>query len=191
MAVCVPAEQLTSIRQVEHDYHDLIRLFNSTFFANHNTRLVRGGDEPVYLPAGDKCSYHQIIFARGYYTSALHEIAHWCIAGPERQLKEDWGYWYIPDGRTARQQQKFELVEVRPQAIEWALSVAAGLKFNVSADNLNGVAGDRQAFKAKIYSELVHYLKHGFPQRAQQFINVLQKFYGTGEQLTLDRFVLD
>ncbi|GAM69307.1 transporting ATPase [Vibrio sp. JCM 19236] len=26
----------------------------------------------------------------------MHEIAHWCVAGPKRRLLEDFGYWYEP-----------------------------------------------------------------------------------------------
>ncbi len=59
--------------QKRHAYQDLIMLFNDCF-ADYNTRLVKGADESVYLPASELCSYHQIIFAHGYFSSALHEI---------------------------------------------------------------------------------------------------------------------
>lgn len=160
-----------------HHYQDLIDIFHRTFSRQFNTRLVRGEDEPIYLPASDDVSYHQIIFAHGYFTSALHEIAHWCIAGPERQLKEDWGYWYIPDGRTAKQQQRFELVEIKPQAVEWAFCLACGIRFNESADNLSGVETDRLAFRAKVYQQLQWYFVNGFPSKAQQFIDALLNHY--------------
>ena len=58
-----------------HKYQDLINLFNTRFAHSHNTRLVKGGDEPLYSPVSDDCQYHQIIFAHGYYASALHEVA--------------------------------------------------------------------------------------------------------------------
>ncbi|WP_459782603.1 elongation factor P hydroxylase, partial [Photobacterium sp. R1] len=93
-----------------HDYNDLITLFNRTFLTRFNTELVLGGDEPIYLPADTEHPHHRIVFARGYFASALHEIAHWCIAGPERRLKEDYGYWYLPDGRDTEQQAVFEQV---------------------------------------------------------------------------------
>ena len=101
-----------------HQYQDLITLFNACFNQSHNTRLVKGGDEPIYTPANDDCEYHQIIFARGYYASAFHEISHWCQAGEARRLLEDYGYWYKPDGRNEQEQKEFEQVEVIPQAIE-------------------------------------------------------------------------
>ncbi len=87
---------------MNHEYQDLIAIFNDTFLETFNTKLELGGDEPIYLPADQEHPHHRIIFARGFYASALHEIAHWCVAGPERRLLEDFGYWYEPDGRTAR-----------------------------------------------------------------------------------------
>ena len=77
-----------------HQYQDIIKIFNDTFFASFNTKLELGGDEPIYLPADAGTPHHRIIFARGFYASALHEIAHWCVAGPKRRLLEDFGYWY-------------------------------------------------------------------------------------------------
>ena len=173
---------------MQHQYQDLIQLFDSTFFDSFNTRLIKGGDEPLYLPVNADCEYHQIIFARGFYASALHEIAHWCIAGEKRRLKGDFGYWYIPDGRNEKQQQKFEQVEVCPQAVEWAFNVAANKPFNVSADNLEGVPVDRHAFQAKVYKQVLVYLSKGFPVRAQQFIEVLADFYGCQLPLNAEMF---
>lgn len=82
---------------MNHDYNHLISVFNQTFMPSHNTELLLGGDEPIYLPASEEHRHHRIIFARGFYASALHEVAHWCIAGPQRRLLEDYGYWYHPD----------------------------------------------------------------------------------------------
>ena len=81
---------------MQHDYRDLIRIFNSLFRESHGTVLVKGGDEPVYLPACDRFPHHRLVFAHGYFASALHESAHWCIAGAQRRLLEDFGYWYLP-----------------------------------------------------------------------------------------------
>ncbi|ALS97708.1 elongation factor P hydroxylase [Lacimicrobium alkaliphilum] len=164
---------------VTHHYQDLIRLFDGQFAASHNTRLIKGDDEPVYLPADAAIPYHRIIFAHGFYASALHEIAHWCLAGPRRRLLEDYGYWYCPDGRNAEQQAEFEQVEIKPQAIEWAFCIASGKEFKVSTDNLNGVEPDRAAFTARVQAQALSYLESGFPERARQFIQALQRFYAT------------
>lgn len=174
---------------ISHQYQDLILLFEHTFFQTFNTKLVKGDDEPLYLPASNACAHHRIIFAHGYFASALHEISHWCIAGPERRLKEDFGYWYLPDGRNEQQQAKFEHVEIKPQAVEWALSVACQKPFNVSVDNLQGTAEpDRAAFQAKVLQQVAHYLTTGFPQQAQTFIETLATHYGTPLPLTLAMF---
>lgn len=158
-------------------YTDLINIFDETFYSSTNTRLEKGADEPVYLPVDEQCEYNRIIFAHGYYASALHEIAHWCIAGNQRRKLQDYGYWYCPDGRNQTQQQEFEQVEVKPQAIEWAFCLATGHKFNVSTDNLNGFQADTQAFTAKVTSQLKCYQQNGFPERAQHFIDALCYFY--------------
>jgi elongation factor P hydroxylase len=169
-------------------YQDLIQIFNDTFSSSANTRLIKGDDEPLYSPASDACDYHQIIFAHGFYASALHEISHWCVAGKARRLLEDFGYWYMPDGRDAEQQKTFERVEIKPQAIEWAFCVAAGKKFNVSADNLNGAAGDTITFKENVFQQVQQYLHHGFPVRAQAFIDVLANFYNVSLPLNITQF---
>ncbi|QPG07149.1 elongation factor P hydroxylase [Salinimonas marina] len=157
----------------------LIRVFNSSFYERFNTRLVRGTDEPVYLPADTDCDYHRIVFAHGFFSSALHEVAHWCVAGQQRRLLEDYGYWYCPDGRNAQQQAAFEQVEIKPQAIEWAFTLAAGRKFRVSTDNLDGAEPDREGFSRAVEQQLLCFLQSGFPARAGLFIEALQHRFGT------------
>ncbi|WP_281268920.1 elongation factor P hydroxylase [Alteromonas aestuariivivens] len=157
----------------------LIRLFDRLFSDTYHTRLVRGEEEPVYLPAKDGFGHHRIVFAHGYFASALHEIAHWCIAGEARRQLEDYGYWYCPDGRDACQQAEFEKVEVKPQAIEWAFTLAAGRSFRVSTDNLNGAEPDRDAFTNAVQQQLLSYLENGFPSRAAQFIQALHQQFNT------------
>ncbi|WP_404418648.1 elongation factor P hydroxylase [Marinospirillum sp.] len=138
----------------EHEYQEgekLIQLFAELFYDRYQTRLVRGGEEPLYLPASMTGDDHQIIFARGYFTSALHELAHWCVAGEKRRELEDFGYWYLPDGRSAAQQRAFEKVEVRPQAFEQCFTLASGRKFHISADNLSGEPGDTRNFERQVH----------------------------------------
>jgi len=171
-----------------HNIQDLITLFSRAFNPMYNTQLVIGNDEPLYLPASKECSYHQIIFAHGYFASALHEVAHWCVAGKERRLLEDFGYWYEPDGRNQHQQQLFESVEVKPQAIEWAFCLAANKNFSVSVDNLNGCESNTEAFTQRVLKQVESYINNGFPKRAQQFINVLADFYQTSASLSLVQF---
>lgn len=174
---------------MQHNYQDLITIFNQTFSQKYNTRLIKGGDEPLYSPASEVCNYHQIIFAHGYFSSALHEIAHWCLAGSERRLLEDFGYWYMPDGRNEVQQKEFETVEIKPQAIEWAFCLAANKIFNVSADNLNGAEADTTAFRHIVAQQALRYSNEGYPPRAQQFITALADFYQTALPFNESRFI--
>ena len=161
-----------------HHYQDLIRLFNTCFESTHNTQLVCGDDEPIYLPADELRPYHAIVFAHGFFSSALHEIAHWLIAGEERRQQVDYGYWYVPDGRNAEQQAQFQQVEVKPQAMEWILSTAAGFQFQFSIDNLNGEETDSEPFKRAVEQQVDVYKQCGLPARAEAFRRVLCDFYG-------------
>lgn len=173
---------------IQHNNSDIIDIFNNCFYLSHNTKLIKGGDEPIYIPANSEIPYHSIYFAHGYYSSALHEIAHWLIAGEKRRLLEDFGYWYAPDGRSEVQQREFEKVEVKPQAIEWILADAAGFRYFASSDNLSGKPGDTQPFKNNVYQQVLHYIKHGLPERAEKLRQALAVFYGTPLQLSSKRF---
>jgi elongation factor P hydroxylase len=164
---------------MNHNPDDLIMLFNDLFRESCRTILVRGGDEPEYLPASEPEGLARVVFARGFYASALHEISHWCIAGEHRRTLYDYGYWYCPDGRTREQQQAFERVEIKPQAIEWLFSLAAGSKFHISVDNLAGDgAADEAGFRHNVNNQVATYLQLGLPVRAQQFFDTLAHFYG-------------
>lgn len=168
---------------MKHHPNDLIMLFNDLFRESCRTVLVRGGDEPEYLPAGSADQPAQVIFAHGYYASALHEVSHWCIAGEHRRTLPDYGYWYCPDGRSPEQQALFEQVEVKPQAIEWLFSVAAGFRFHISIDNLSGGgAADGDGFRRKVRAQADRYLATGLPKRADEFFNTLMIFYGTADR---------
>ncbi len=162
-----------------HQYQDLIALFNQCFEVEYNTQLVKGGDEPIYLPADESRPYHAIFFARGFFSSALHECAHWLIAGEKRRLQVDFGYWYIPDGRSSEEQTLFQHAEVKPQALEWILSRAAGYPFRLSIDNLSGEESDPHAFIQAVYSQVKAYCEQGLSVRAKKFRDALCLFYGT------------
>jgi elongation factor P hydroxylase len=169
---------------VTHRLEDIIALFDGLFRETLATCLVRGGDEPLYRPADAECPWHRVVFARGFYASALHEIAHWCIAGARRRQLEDYGYWYLPDGRDADQQRDFEAVEVAPQALEWLFAQACGRVFHVSIDNLAGeVAVDRDAFRARVEARAERYEREGLPRRAEAFRIALAAFYREGQSL--------
>jgi elongation factor P hydroxylase len=165
----------------------IIALFDQLFLGSHNTRLISGAEEPVYLPAdmpdnkqsqqnqAGGTAYHRLCFRQDYLSSALHEIAHWCLAGTQRLLLEDFGYWYQPDGRSAEQQQVFEAVEVRPQALEWMFSVACGQRFQPSADNLSGGQSQPSGeFSQAVMEQAKSWCEVGtMPSRAEQFLAAL------------------
>ena len=176
---------------MKHDSQDLIKLFAKCFAASYNTRLVGGAPEPEYLPADAQEPMHRIFFTLDYYRSALHEIAHWCVAGPARRELPDFGYWYAPDGRTAQQQAAFEQVEVKPQALEWLFCAAAGHGFRVSLDNLSGEATDAGPFKQRVVNQVQAYLSQGMPERAACFIDALLNHYRPAQQLDPGAFSLE
>lgn len=165
---------------MNHSPNELITLFDDLFREKYRTILVRGGEEPEYLPANTEHGLAQIVFAHGYYASALHEISHWCIAGEYRRTLHDYGYWYCPDGRTPEQQRAFEQVEIKPQALEWLFSIAAGTRFHISVDNLSGNgAADEQQFRDNVRAQAWRYLTEGLPTRAGMLLDALKAHYGT------------
>lgn len=186
-----PGENAEVCPVMTHDYNDLIRLFNGLFEETEGTILLRGDNEPIYLPRDDSSPHDRVIFAHGYFSSALHEISHWCIAGKERRRLVDFGYWYRPDGRDAEEQRQFEQVEVRPQALEWLFSEAAGIRFHVSLDNLNGAeSGNEQVFKQAVLQQVHSYLTKGLPPRGAQFLDALLGFYRRRDRFGPAKFEL-
>ncbi len=167
----------------------LIQHFNY-WFAHHQVTLVRGDHEPEYFPAQNG-QPARIVFAHGYFASALHEISHWCIAGAKRRTLADLGYWYAPDGRDATQQALFEQVEIKPQSLEWLFTQTCQRKFQVSLDNLNGDAGSGGYFKRNVYAHVMDLLSgHApIPIDAQHFLYCLLQAIRPQQPLTQDEFL--
>lgn len=155
----------------------LISLFN-TLFVQQNVQLVRGDCEPEYFPA-DATSPARIEFAHGFFASALHEISHWCVAGHKRRKLSDFGYWYAVDGRSQAEQQAFEQVEIKPQALECLFTLACQRPFQVSQDNLfaNFDTSD-SSFANDVYSQAQHYIAEpqALPSDAQTLLAALLSF---------------
>lgn len=168
----------------------LISVFHAVFFEPFNTQLIAHGQEPLYSPATPS-QPAKIIFSHDYFASALHEVAHWCVAGAERRKLEDYGYWYAPDGRSEDQQKEFERVEVRPQALEWIFSVAAGQPFRVSADNLAQGLGPSRAFKQAICEQAQVFCREGLPPRPAMFVKALEQAFGQSHTLNPTHYVID
>lgn len=154
----------------------IVAVFHDKFLASHHTELVPGASEPLYLPASPG-SLHRICSREDYPASALHEVAHWCLAGASRRQLPDFGYWYAGDGRDQRQQRAFQQVEVKPQALEWAFSRAVGLRFQVSIDNLDGEPLDSFGFQLAVWQQARHYWQRGLPERAERFARALARAF--------------
>ncbi|MDO8863896.1 elongation factor P hydroxylase [Haliea sp. E1-2-M8] len=172
----------------------LQRVFDACFAGSENTLLCGGAGEPLYAPATNPGDPHRLWYREDFFASALHEVAHWCIAGPARRLLPDFGYWYAPEGRNADQQAAFESVEVAPQALEWCFAIACGYRFQVSTDNLaaeRGTPADHSAFKAAVCREARRRARQGLPPRARQFHAALQAEFGLATRLTPELFTPD
>lgn len=160
----------------------LERVFERCFLRDYNTRLLGGAPEPVYLPARREGQANRLCYRADYFASALHETAHWCIAGRARRRLEDFGYWYTGDDRGTHGQHAFESVEDKPQALEWLFSLACGWRFLVSVDNLdpvNGALPDATSFRRRILSRALYWQRIGLPPRADVFYHALCREFGT------------
>lgn len=172
----------------------LCELFDGLFGVSENTVLRGGADEPLFVPAAEGVPA-TIYFRDDYAASAMHEVAHWCIAGRERREQRDYGYWYEPDGRSAEQQRLFVAVEARPQALEWCFAQACGLPFRLSLDNLDAPpSDDERAILADAVSNEARRLRaEGLPPRALRFLRALADRFKPGfetEDLIFDATAL-
>jgi len=155
-------------------------IFEGLFSARHRVKLAGGFDEPYYL-APRRESWGEIRFRNDYLSSCLHEIGHWLVAGADRRRMDDYGYWYEPDGRDAEQQKRFYRAEIKPQAMEWALSDLCGIPFRLSRDNLgqgdDAADGDYAAFAAAVLKQKREWMERGFPARAGSFLRALEALH--------------
>jgi len=162
----------------------LEQVFAECFLEEFNTRLKGGAAEPLYQPAREPGECHRLFYREDYFASAMHEIAHWCIAGHQRRELVDFGYWYAPDGRNASQQRAFEAVEYRPQAMEWHFARACAYRFRISLDNLDGNEADvldTGAFKARVVEQANRWRTLGLPERAARFVVALRREFAVSD----------
>lgn len=145
----------------------IIDIFSAAFFSRYRTLLKGGGSEPTYAPAcyGEPAV---ITFREDFAASALHEVAHWCIAGAHRRSLPDYGYWYEAE-RDECSEARFMAAEASPQALEWIFSMAAARPFRISADNPHAPEDARNRLRGRVQSEARHWLARGLPQRAMTF----------------------
>ena len=159
----------------------LAQLFDSTFAAGYLVHMRGAAVEPLYLPATAE-QPAQLVYSHDYPSSVLHEAAHWCLAGKRRRLEVDFGFTYVPSAaRTVQDQLAFEAAEVRTQAIEWRLSLAAGVAFHLSVDSIER---DREQLLGAVSAEVQRRLCEGWPIRVQRFALVLADALGGVAQPT-------
>ena len=164
--------------------NEIIRVFNSVFSVSEGTVLSGGAAEPLYEP-GDPAT---ISFRAAFERSALHEVAHWCVAGRYRRQLLDYGYWYRADGRDCSRQTAFYAVETHPQAIEQLFCDALDLPFKVSVDNLSVALDDPLLthFADAVSAQAAAFTLNGLPQRAAVFRDALcdRRGYAQGNHAT-------
>jgi elongation factor P hydroxylase len=156
---------------------ELAGVFNRLFQAGYRTQMRGGADEPLYLPA-TATAPALVIYTRDYAASALHEAAHWCIAGPRRRQLVDYGYAYVPPPRSPAQQQRFFHHELRVQALERIFAEAANLQFRVSLDDPHTNTVAAEEFAGAVAAEAARLQARGLPVRAAWFHGELVRRFG-------------
>ena len=166
------------VARVTVDADAIGALFNRCF-ASFDLAMVGGFEEPEYLPHGHPAlacaGKAEIRFTRDYAASALHEAAHWCLAGRERRKRVDYGYDYIAPPRCAVAKARFFELEARVQAIESLFTEAIGMTFRASLDDLTSTSLDLATFQARIDIDRASLSTQGLPPRARRFQRALLK----------------
>lgn len=148
--------------------------FNRSLGRRHGVRLVGGATEPLYVP--DQDGWSIIRYTRDYAASALHELAHWCIAGLERRRRVDYGYWYAAPPRSAADQTAFVTVELPVQALESVLASACGVEFRVSVDDPRVPVEQADAFARDVTEYAATRTHRTMSARAMRLVAVLKAF---------------
>jgi len=146
--------------------------FNRLFGVSRGVCMVGGGAEPLYEPA---CGAQpaRIVYTIDYPASALHEAAHWCIAGATRRRLRDYGYSYAPGPRTPASRAAFFASECDVQAVEALLAEACGVRFVVSADDFAASDAELAAFERSVRAAIEQRRARGLPARAARFREAL------------------
>ena len=163
-------------------------MFNKAFGEKYRTVIKGAADEPLYRPASRDGGLHTIYYREDFPSSALHEIAHWCIAGRHRRTLDDYGYWY-EGARDNKAQLSFEHFEARPQALEWILSVAGNVDFRVSCDNFDVAEANLNAFRRQVKLQVLELLQTGLPARAERLVDLFTRVTGTRNCLDYEMYL--
>ena len=153
---------------------EIEQCFADTFARRYRVKLQGGASEPEYRPSTN--GYHHLIYRENFPASALHEVAHWCIAGETRRKQVDFGYKYLPPPRSTRETLAFRDFERRPQALESVFAAAARVRFVVSADDLDLSPDAYQDFcveVARSVPDTVAWIQSSSDRRAYDFLGAL------------------
>ncbi len=150
--------------------HEIAARFNAHAGRVYHAHLQGGADEPLYEPArpGAPALIH---YRQDFAQSALHELAHWCIAGAARRALPDYGYWYQPPPRNPAMRARFFAVESRVQGLERLLAHVCGVRFHVSLDD---PGSDPQDFEARVAASTRAWLMRELPARTQAVLQALE-----------------
>ncbi len=151
-------------------------VFNTLFAEPYRTVMQGGGREPLYEPPTAH-STGRVIYTQDYPCSALHEAAHWCLAGAARRLRRDYGYWYVPGPRDVTQRARFFAAELPVQSLEAAFARAAGVRFVISADDFAAPACEFDAFAERVQQRIESMSIASLPQRARAFHTALTQTF--------------
>lgn len=147
---------------------EIAGVFNSLFAQRYRVEMIGGAVDPDYLPPTPTTA-GCIRYRSDYAHSAMHEAAHWCIAGPQRRRQVDYGYWYQAPPRDEQAQQAFAEVEARVQALEAIFTEAAGLLFRVSIDDVDNLLRFEADFTRAVEAQRLRWWQRGLPARAELF----------------------
>jgi len=158
---------------------EIAACFDACFAQAQSTLLVGGLDEPLYLP-GARGRLARLYYREDFAASALHEAAHWCIAGRQRRERTDFGYAYVPPPRSERQQASFFAAELKAQSLESVFADAADVTFRPSADNLQARTRDFMAQVQQARPAVINWLRTSPDARAREFLSRLRGSGGAG-----------
>jgi elongation factor P hydroxylase len=137
--------------------------------------IIQGDAEEPFYEAPHATKPAILYFRSNYPRSLLHELSHYCLAGDRRRALDDFGYWYAPCGRSAEEQQRFEVVEARPQGLEKAMCDIVGLKFSPSLDDFSGRPAS-QSFLENL-EQAYQEMRLSPPPTARQVLVGLKKYW--------------
>jgi elongation factor P hydroxylase len=151
---------------------DVADCFIACFAQSERTVMVGGASEPLYLPACGR-RYAELHYREDFAASALHEAAHWCIAGNARRARVDFGYDYQAPPRSEPAQAAFFALEIKTQALECLFAQAAGVEFSASADNLNADVKQFEILLKRSTENVRDWLAHTQDSRARRYLQAL------------------